>query len=69
MCIICISYEKDKITFDEARKHLREMKPALAADHVKELEEKFKTSDEDICSTSFPETDIMWSFNFTDIWD
>jgi len=37
MCIICIEYEKDKLTINEVYRALHEMRKDLDEEHVQEL--------------------------------
>ena len=39
MCLICIEYQKNKLTFCEAWKNLAEMKPDMDAEHAEAVEE------------------------------
>lgn len=67
MCIICISIEKNKITINEARQHLREMRPMIPEDHARELDKKFGTSsaplDEQLSFDLKHDTDLAWLFD------
>ncbi len=38
MCLICLEFEKGKLTTSEARRALGEMVPQLEPDHVREVE-------------------------------
>jgi len=40
MCLICIEFDKSAMTFAEARRALGEMRVALDAAHVEEVEAK-----------------------------
>ena len=40
MCLICVEIAKSKMTVKEARQALREMREAMDADHVREVETK-----------------------------
>lgn len=37
MCIICVEYEKDKLTITEAYRALHEMRKDLSEEHVQEI--------------------------------
>ena len=52
MCIICIEYQKRKMTIPEARKALWEMRGGTAIDgeHAREIEAMLDDDDEDITS-------------------
>ena len=39
MCIICVEFESDRLTVEEAKRNLREMESSLDEEHVKEIEE------------------------------
>lgn len=38
MCIICVHYEKEKMTIKEASRALKEMRVAMDPEHVEEVE-------------------------------
>ncbi len=38
MCLICLDFEKGKLTTREARRALGEMAPQLEPDHLREVE-------------------------------
>ncbi len=40
MCLICVDFEKGKLTTKEARRALGEMAETLGPDHVAEVEQK-----------------------------
>lgn len=40
MCIICVHYEKEKMSILEATRALGEMRTTLDPEHVEEIEEK-----------------------------
>lgn len=48
MCLICIEYQKEKMTVPEARRALGEMKSTLDPAHVKEVEEMLEDEDLDL---------------------
>ncbi len=45
MCIICIDFDRGRLTSAEARKALGEMTAKLDKKHVEEIEEKLKKGD------------------------
>jgi hypothetical protein len=46
MCLICIEFDKAAMTAKEARRALGEMRVALPADHVREVEAKLEEAEE-----------------------
>lgn len=48
MCLICIEYQKEKMTIPEARRALGEMRVALDPTHVREVEEMLDADDGDL---------------------
>ena len=42
MCIICVEFQKQLITINEARGILSEMQSTISKDHLIEIEEMFK---------------------------
>lgn len=69
MCIICTYYNQNKITVEEAKRHLKEMRPMLDEAHANTLEKSFGIKKkEDVCED--PEkTDQMWMFDLGNAWD
>ena len=47
MCIICIEYQKQLITINEARRILSEMSPEISDKHLSEIEELLSDEDEE----------------------
>ncbi|MBL8740597.1 MAG: hypothetical protein JNK04_05880 [Myxococcales bacterium] len=45
MCLICVDFEKGKLTTKEARRALGEMAATLDPDHVAELEQKLEEAE------------------------
>jgi hypothetical protein len=45
MCLICVEIAKSKMTTQEARQALREMRTGMESDHVRELETKLDELD------------------------
>ena len=47
MCIICVEYQKDKMTIPEARRALGEMRytPEMTPDHAEEVEQMLEDDD------------------------
>ena len=39
MCLICVEYEKEKLTISEARRNLEEMKENVGTNHYTEVKE------------------------------
>ena len=46
MCLICVEFDKAAMTTREARRALGEMRVALPAAHIAEVEAKLKEADE-----------------------
>ncbi len=46
MCLICIEFQKDKMTIREARRALGEMIIGLEDEHVDEVEKMLKDAEE-----------------------
>jgi hypothetical protein len=40
MCLICTSLDKNTITFEEAWRNLREIKPTITEEHLKEVQNR-----------------------------
>jgi hypothetical protein len=40
MCLICVEIAKSKMTVNEARAQLREMREGMDRDHLREVEQK-----------------------------
>jgi hypothetical protein len=47
MCIICVEFEKQRLTVGEARRNLGEMVSEIDEDHVLEVEEMLDEYEED----------------------
>ena len=45
MCIICVNFEKGRLTTQEARRALGEMVTTLDKEHVREIEEQLEKAD------------------------
>lgn len=39
MCMICVDFQKDKLTAKEATRNLREMRESIGEEHAKEVEQ------------------------------
>lgn len=46
MCLICIEFQKQKMTVNEARRALGEMKVTLEDEHVEEIKEMLREAEE-----------------------
>ena len=46
MCLICVEFEKERLTISEARKNIGEMTD-LDEDHVEEVEEMLEEAEEE----------------------
>ena len=46
MCMICVDFQRDKMTSFEARRALGEMREKIGPEHTKEVEELLKKADE-----------------------
>ena len=70
MCIICVEFEKEKLTLGEAVRNYGEMKESLSPEHQKEVEEKlfnnfpFYPSQYDDCG--FDDDELWESIGFGD---
>ncbi|MGD0674006.1 MAG: hypothetical protein ABSC94_01225 [Polyangiaceae bacterium] len=45
MCIICLDFEKGRMTANEARRALREMVPKVGAKHAEEVERALREAE------------------------
>ena len=45
MCLICIEFEKEKLTIEEAKRNLSEMRDKLDVYHYKEVEQMILKAD------------------------
>lgn len=70
MCIICVSYNNEKITIEEAKKHYGEMKYSIDEKHRKEVEELIEYGEYEpnwSYATPLEDTDVIWSFDPNDV--
>ena len=47
MCLICIDFQKQKMTINDAKRALREMVEVLDEDHVEEVREMIAKAEEE----------------------
>ncbi len=47
MCLICVEFQKQKMTIKEARRALGEMIVGLEGEHVEEIEKMLKAAEEE----------------------
>ena len=59
MCLICVEYEKERMTIPEARRALGEMRRSggITEEHAQEIQDMLDNDDPD--SFWFPEWDVM----------
>jgi len=46
MCLICVEFDKNRMSFGEARRALGEMREKVGATHVAEVEAKLAAAEE-----------------------
>lgn len=46
MCMICVEFEKERMTIKEARRALGEMAEGMEKEHVEEVQEKLEEAEE-----------------------
>tara|TARA_R110002074_G_scaffold201709_1_gene369604 strand:- start:313 stop:522 length:210 start_codon:yes stop_codon:yes gene_type:complete len=64
MCLICVELTKDKLTSNEARRNLGEMRASLTKEHVHEvLNLIWKKEDEEENANLPPSEDEDWSWD------
>ena len=47
MCLICIDFQRDKMTISDARRALGEMRETLDDDHVREVESMIRDAEQE----------------------
>lgn len=52
MCLICVDFQKQKMTTQDARRALREMASTLGEEHVKEVREMIRKQELEDASTA-----------------
>jgi|AP45_3_1055517.scaffolds.fasta_scaffold70473_1 hypothetical protein len=52
MCLICVDFQKQKMTTQDARRALREMSSTLDDEHVKEVREMIRKQELEDASTA-----------------
>lgn len=58
MCIICVHYEKEKMSMQEAYRALGEMRETLEPEHVEEIEQRLRKD----AMASSPMDDAAWEY-------
>ena len=71
MCLICIEYNKNKLTLDEAWRNLHEMYEVIGEDHTWEVidklwEEERKLASKEINGNGTPQSTHLWRGNKAD---
>jgi hypothetical protein len=56
MCLICVEFQKEKMTIPEARRAFREMRVSLDSEHIRQVEEMLVQAESDQ-SKAVPESD------------
>lgn len=51
MCLICVSFEQDRLTVQEARRNLGEMRESLDPEHVEEVESMIREKEDFVTCT------------------
>lgn len=51
MCIICVEFQKQRLTFQEARRNLGEMVDSIGEDHAQEVKSMLEEAEDQIRKT------------------
>jgi len=54
VCLICIEFQKELLTINEARRNLSESRGSLTPEHVEELEKLIQKAEEDQIEEAHP---------------